>query len=149
MIFKQTCRVFSVAILAAATAAFADDDPRQERQEQMEQVGDAAKAIGGMLKGEREFDAEVLTASLNVFKDVAGKFGELFPAGSETGMGTEAAPAIWEDRAGFDVALAEWQDAVDAALGANADSLEAAKPAVGPVFNTCKNCHDSYRIDDE
>ena len=107
MISKQVRLIVGVAIMAVASITFADDDPRHERHELMEEVGDAAKAIGGMLKGEREFDAAVLSASLNVFKDVAEQFGDLFPPGSETGMGTEAAPAIWEDRAGFDAALAE------------------------------------------
>lgn len=138
-----------LAALAIATSVFADDDPRHVRHELMESVGDAAKPVGLMLRGETDFDSEVLMQSLQVWKDVAGKFGGLFPEGTETGMDTEAAPAIWEDRAGFDAAVAEWESAVDAAIAANPDSLEAAKPVVGPVFQTCKGCHDDYRISDE
>ena len=138
-----------LAALAVATSVFADDDPRHERHELMESVGDAAKPVGLMLRGEAEFNSETLMQSLQVWKDVSGEFGELFPEGSETGMGTEAAPAIWEDRAGFDEALAKWASAVDAAIEAAPDSLEAAKPVVGPVFQTCKGCHDNYRISDE
>ena len=138
-----------LAVLAIATSAYADDDPRHERHELMESVGDAAKPVGLMLRGEADFDNETLMQSLQVWKDVAGKFGGLFPAGTETGMDTEAAPAIWEDRAGFEKALAKWESAVDAAIAANPGSLEAAKPVVGPVFQTCKGCHDGYRISDE
>jgi cytochrome c556 len=138
-----------LAALAVATSVFADDDPRHERHELMESVGDAAKPVGLMLRGEAEFNSETLMQSLQVWKDVSGEFGGLFPEGSETGMGTEAAPAIWEDRAGFDEALAKWASAVDAAIEAAPDSLEAAKPVVGPVFQTCKGCHDNYRISDE
>lgn len=138
-----------LAALAVATTVFAADDPRHERHELMESVGDAAKPVGMMLRGEADFDNETLMESLQVWKDVAGKFGGLFPEGTDTGMDTEAAPAIWEDRAGFEEALAKWETAVDAAIAANPDSLEAAKPVVGPVFQTCKGCHDGYRISDD
>ena len=51
-------RSLLVAIsLAFTTPLLAGDDPIHERHELMEGVGDAAKPIGQMLKGEREFDA--------------------------------------------------------------------------------------------
>ena len=137
-----------LALFLLAPLASAEDDPIHERHELMEAVGDAAKPVGAMLRGQSEFDADVLMESLSVWKKVAGKFGGLFPEGTETGGGTEAAPAIWEDREGFDAALATWSEAIDAAIAANPQSLDAAKPVAGEVFNACKNCHDSYRIDD-
>lgn len=140
--------VFMAAISFAA-AVFADDDPRHVRHELMEGVRDAAKPVGQMLQGEREFDAEVVTASLAVFKDAAATVGGLFPAGTETGMDTEAAPTIWEDREGFEAAIANWQQAIDGAIAANPASGEELGPAAGPIFKACKNCHDNYRIENE
>ena len=137
-----------LAVAAASIAVAGDDDPRHERHELMEGVGKAAKPIGNMLKGEREYDAEVVMASLETWHHASKKFGALFPEGSETGMDTEAAPAIWDDRSGFDAALAEWREAVEAAKTAAPMTLEAAKPTVGPIFQACKNCHDDYRIED-
>ncbi len=138
-------------LLAAALApiASAGDDPRHERHELMEDVGDAAEPVGKMFKGELDYDMDVVMASLTVWHDASMRFGELFPEGSETGEGTEAAPAIWEDRAGFDEALAKFREATEAAIAASPETLEAAKPVIGPVFETCKGCHDSYRIEDE
>ena len=138
-----------LATLAIAASVFADDDPRHVRHELMEGVRDAAKPVGLMLRGEAEFDSELLMQSLSVWKEAGSQFGDLFPEGTETGMDTEAAPAIWEDRAGFEAALAKWQGAVDKAIEASPDTLEAAKPVVGPIFQTCKGCHDNYRISDE
>lgn len=135
--------------LAFASPLFAGDSPQHERHELMEGVGDAAKPLGQMLKGERDFDAGVVMSSLETFDDASARFGELFPPGSETGEGTEAAPAIWEDRAGFDEALATWADAVDAAIAANPQTLDETKPVAGEVFKSCKGCHDTYRIEDE
>src|SRR5210317_1059855 len=118
-------RSLLVAIAMAFTSPlFAGDDPVHERHELMEGVGDAAKPIGKMLRGERDFDAGVVMASLETFDEASAKFGGLFPPGSETGEGTEAAPAIWEDRDGFEQALATWAEAVDAAIAAQPQTLE-------------------------
>ena len=135
--------------MAFASAVFADDDPRHVRHELMEGVRDAAKPIGQMMRGEAEFDADTVMSSLGVFKEAAATFGDLFPEGTETGMDTEAAPAIWEDRAGFDEALATWQKAIDGAIAASPATGDELGPAVGPVFKSCKGCHDNYRISDE
>jgi len=143
-------RSLLVAIAMAFTSPlFAGDDPVHERHELMEGVGDAAKPIGQMLKGERDFDAGVGRASFETCDEASAKFGGLFPPGSETGEGTEAAPAIWEDRDGFEQALATWAEAVDAAIAAQPQTLEATKPVAGEIFKACKGCHDNYRIEDE
>ena len=143
----------SLLVMLFAAATFlslpaAGEDPQQERHELMEDVGKAAKAVGAMLKGEAEYDWTTAQQSLTTFRDVSGQFGDLFPEGSDTGD-TEAAPAIWEDREGFEAALQEWADATAAALEAAPATLDEAKPVLGPVFNKCKNCHDNYRIEDE
>ena len=127
----------------------AADDPRLERHELMEDVGKAAKPVGAMLKGEADYDLDVLLDSMTTFKTVSESFGGLFPKGSETGEGTEAAPAIWDDRAGFEAALGKWQDATQAVIDAQPATLEDAMPLAGAVFKSCKNCHDTYRIEEE
>ena len=132
--------------VVVAEVAAAANDPKEERHELMESVLDEAKVVGPMLKGETEFDAAAAMKALETWKDVGSKFGALFPEGSEGG---EAAPAIWEDREGFDAALVKWQDATNAAIAANPQTLDDARASIGPVFDTCKNCHDSYRIEEE
>lgn len=145
---KQKTRIAAAAVLSfLSTVALAGHTPIHERHELMEDVGKAAKPIGQMLKGEAAYDVDVFMASLATFESASQKFGELFPEGSETGEDTEAAPAIWEDRAGFDEALAAWADAVGAAVTAKPATLEEAKPVAGGIFKTCKGCHDTYRID--
>lgn len=141
--------VVVLGTLIALPVALAGDDPRHQRHELMENVRDSAKPVGEMLKGEREFDADVLMQSLQMFADAGQVFGDLFPEGTETGEGTEAAPAIWEDRAGFNKALMRWRQATDAAIAADPQSLDDARLAMQPVFGACKNCHDTYRLEDE
>lgn len=143
---KTLISSFLATTLAFTSLALAGGTPQHERHELMESVKDAAKVVGPMLEGEREYDNAAAMESLNSWAKVAAEFGGLFPEGSETGEDTEAAPAIWEDREGFDAALIEWSDAIDTAIAANPATLEDAKPVLGAVFGKCKNCHDTYRI---
>lgn len=138
--------LFLALAISATSIAIAGDDPGHERHELMEGVRDAAKPVGAMLKGEKDFDADTLQRSLATFANASEKLGDLVPEGSEGG---EAAPAIWEDPDGFTAAIQEWSDAIGIAVDADPQSLEAAKPVVGPVFGACKNCHDSYRIEED
>ena len=116
----------------------------EERHELMEGVRDAAKPLGGMLKGEVEFDAAVAMESLTVWANAAATMGDLFPEGSQGG---EAAPAIWEDPDGFNAAIAKWGADTAAAIEAAPATLDDAKPVIGKAFENCKACHDTYRIE--
>ena len=145
-------RIFVSIILSSifiAGAAVAGSDPIKARQHLMEDTRDGAKVIGGMLKGEKPFDAEAAMSALKVWKKTATQAGDLFPEGSETGHDTEAKSTIWSDREGFNEKMAIFNTEVDAAIAANPESLDALKAAAGPVFQACKGCHDGYRIEKE
>ncbi len=137
------------ASLCVAAVAVAEHSPQHQRHELMEAVGDAAKPLGGMLRGKMSFDADVVMKSLMTWQVSAEAFGDLFPEGSESGEGTEAAPEIWTDRAGFDAALAKFLEDTNTAIAAKPQTLEAAQPLIGAAFKNCKGCHDKYRIEDE
>ena len=131
------------------TAAVAGSDPIKARQHLMEETRDAAKVIGGMVKGEKPFVAEAAMAALEVWKKTATEAGDLFPEGSETGHDTEAKSTIWSDRDGFNEKMAMFNTKVDEAIAATPDSVDALKTVAGPVFQSCKGCHDGYRVDKE
>lgn len=133
----------------STTQVFAGESPQEQRHELMEDSKDAAKPVGGMLKGEVPFDAETAMASFKTWAEIAGEFGALFPEGSETGYKTEAKKEIWSDRAGFNAELQKFSDAANAAVAANPQNLDELKVAAGPVFKTCKSCHESYRVEEE
>ena len=135
--------------LSVAPIAAAGEDPIQQRGELMEETREALKPLGAMVKGEREFDAETVSASFLVWKNVGAQYGTLFPEGSESGGGTEAKSTIWTDRAGFDRALADFNEAVDKAMAAQPGSVAELKPVLGGVTKTCKGCHDDYRVEDD
>lgn len=139
----------TTALLLSLPQAWASDTSQEIRQEIMEGVGDAAKPVGMMLKGEKEFDPGVAMESFQAWSLAAANFGDHFPEGSEAGYDTEAKETIWTDRTGFNAQLEDFAKAVDAAIEANPQDLEALKAAAGPVFKTCKACHEDYRVKDE
>lgn len=145
---KQVLSV-TLPLLFIVNAAWAGSDPILERQKLMEDTRDAAKVIGGMMKGAEPFDAEAAMAAFKVWKNTAETAGGLFPEGSTVGHDTEAKITVWTDRAGFDAQLADFDAAVDAAIAGAPDNLDALKAAAGPVFQTCKGCHEGYRVEKE
>ena len=121
-------------------------EPQVVRQEQMKAIGQSMGALGAIAKGEKSYDATVVQTALEAISTNAKAFPDQFPAGTETGAETEAAPPIWKNMADF-TAKAE-------KLGAVADTLLASVPAdqagVGAAMKTlgatCGDCHETYRV---
>lgn len=141
--------LMALLLLFPVSQVLAAESPQEARHELMEGVRDAAKPVGEMLKGERDFNAAVAMESFQTWAEAAAIFGDMFPEGSETGFDTEARATIWTDREGFNAILLAFGEAVDAAITANPQDLEALKTAAGPVFKTCKECHEGYRVEED
>jgi cytochrome c556 len=141
--------ISALAFLFSFSQAIASETVQEARHELMEQSKEAAKPVAGMLKGEQTFDAAVVMESFQTWAEIAAQFGDLFPEGSETGFDTEAKATIWSDRKGFEEQLEAFANASNAALEARPQDLESLKAAAGPVFKTCKGCHEEYRVEDE
>lgn len=141
--------VSAVALLCLAPALLLSNtlDPIQARQSLMKDTREALKPMVGMVRGETEYDADVVMAGLEVMRLTAQEAGALFPDGSEQGHDTEAKSTIWSDRAGFEEKMADFDAAVTAALSAQPQDLDAFKPLFTGVTQSCKGCHDGYRID--
>lgn len=140
------------ALLALAVPAHAADDPIAVRQALMSSNGASAGMAGAVLKGELPYNPAIGKAVLVSLNATAMAFGDYFPEGSGDDPRTEAAPKIWQDMADFRAKLDEFQAKTSAAVQAAGKEgpadAEAFKAAVQPVLGTCKDCHESYRIDD-
>ena len=139
-------RLFPCLMILAFSVACTSNNVASDREELMEGVRDAAKPVGAMLKGEKEFDADTLQESLTVFAEAADKLSSLVPEGSSGG---EASPAIWDDPDGFSAAIKKWKDATAAAIEAAPQTLDTARPVMKSVMGNCKSCHEDYRIEDD
>jgi cytochrome c556 len=139
----------AAAVGIVATAASATDDPIETRRKLMQANGAAFYGVAnGILKGEIAFDPVVAASVIRVNNAVAYSFGDYFPEGSHEGD-TKASPKIWEEMEEFQRYLTEFQAATDKARQAEPKTLEAFQAAMNEVGETCKQCHDEFRLADE
>ncbi len=135
--------IAAIVLCAGIGAVSADGDAIAQRQALMKSNGNAAKAIGDMLKG-APFDLAVVQAGLKTFANSAAKAPALFPDDSKTGGDTEALPAIWANKPDFEARFAKLGKESAAAMVAITDeaSFKAEAPA---LFKNCGGCHELYR----
>ncbi|OHV87021.1 c-type cytochrome [Mesorhizobium sp. ORS 3428] len=139
--------VLAISMLAVAGSA-AVADPIKDRQALMKERGKLAGQLSKVVKGEEDFDAAAVLTALKALHANAERFDaeKLFPAGSDKGGDTTAAPKIWEDMAGFkkteDKLLADVKDAVASPPG----DVDALKAQLNTIGGDCGTCHQNYRI---
>jgi cytochrome c556 len=138
---------FSVAAASLLIAGVAHADAIAERKAIMkEKVGASMGVLVKTSKGEVAYDAAAVLAALTTMRESTANFGDLFPAGTETGGETTASPKIWEDTEGFKAALAKYRADLDAAIAAAPQDVAALGPVLGAVGGNCKSCHESFRV---
>lgn len=104
--------------------------------------------LGGMAKGEIEYDAATAQAAADSLVGVSMiNPAPLFPAGTDEMSidGTRAKAEIWEN---LPDVVSKWQafgEAATAMQAAAGEGAGAIGPALGAMGGTCKACHDAYR----
>lgn len=134
---------FALGTLATAAFAAAQDPDVAARQEAMGLVGSNVKKIATMVKGEVDFDAEAAQAAFAKIAEKAEMVPTLFEPQSNTDPEAEAKDAIWENWDDFVAKAGDLKAAAEA--GMSVDSPEALAAAMGPLNNTCKACHSTYK----
>ncbi len=147
---------FSVLPLVGAGSgvlAAPDANPVKERQKLMRQVGKAMKTSAKMAKGELAYDAAAIASAMKTMNEVAGKFTDLFPEGSDMensimdfDRDSDAKPEIWSNKEDFRQKSLALQAASKAAMEVSGDKA-AFLAAFGNVGKTCKGCHEKYKAD--
>jgi cytochrome c556 len=132
------------ALACGVGAVLADTDPIAERRALMKHDGEAAKKLFDMSKGNIPFDLATVKESLATLNEGATKSAALFPDNSQTGGGTAALPAIWENKADFDARFAKFAKDVQAAQAGIVDQATF-KQFAPAVFKNCGACHELYK----
>ena len=139
--------VFGLALVAAAVAHEDMDlpaGPVRDRHELMEGVGKNAKIIGDAMKaGEIEKIPGPATQIAAAAKKVPG----LFPAGSEHPK-SRAKPEVWSEPTVFEMESATLEKTATA-LAKAAEARANVPPAAKEMFDSCKSCHNKFRMPEE
>ncbi|MBD3663157.1 c-type cytochrome [Sulfitobacter aestuariivivens] len=142
-----------LAIAVAATATFAASHSASSsnkavaaRHAQMQMIGYHIGVLGGIAKGEMEYDSAMVDAAAKNMRELAKmERATLWIEGTEQGAvdGSRAKASIWQDSDGFAAKFLDLQNAADAMVGAG--SAEEVGSRMGALGKSCKDCHESYR----
>jgi cytochrome c556 len=122
-------------------------DVIEARQKGFKSLGAASKLIRDELR-ETPDPAKIKTAAVDIQK-AAAEIGAWFPAGTgpEAGVKTAAKAEIWSDSQGFASAQDNFvTEARRYAQLAEAGDIAALSEATKALGQTCKGCHDKYRV---
>lgn len=134
-----------VAMLLGITAVAAQNlSVIKERKDHFEELGDAAKPVGAMFKGEKPFELKTVQSALTLIREKTDVLPGLFPDNSKEGEDTRALPAIWEDKADFEGRFKKLNTAAEAAQPAITDEASF-RTAWKDVVGNCSGCHKQYR----
>ncbi|MBW8637818.1 cytochrome c [Hoeflea sp. WL0058] len=148
MNFTKTVAAAAI-ILATAAGAFAHSGAKgvvKERMELMKDIARQMKIVGGMVKGEAQFDAGAMSRAALAIASHADEIPQYFPEGSLEAP-SEALPVIWKD---WDTFLELTDDFQEKAIAlsksaASATDVAAIRPQFLELGKTCSTCHREFR----
>jgi cytochrome c556 len=131
------------AVALGVTAAVAQADVIQQRQNIMKQNSQMTRTVSGMLRGQAPFNLEQVQGALRQYQASGQQFPTLFPDNSNGGD-TKALPTVWSDKTDFAARNAKFaQDATAALAGIRDDATF--KAEMPKVLQNCQGCHDKFR----
>jgi cytochrome c556 len=135
---------FGTMFGAATLAHRGATDIVKERMDMFKKNQDNLKAIRAHIGSE---DYESIVKLAEEIRDWAVKMPDYFPEGSNE-KPSEASPAIWSDFDGFKNAAMKNETASKKLMvAAQAEDQQAVIDGCKAVAASCKNCHQSYKLD--
>lgn len=148
---KKVIAVASLALLGSTSLQadmFKPEDAVKYRQALYQVFGAQSSVMGAMVRGDIPFDAaEINKRATNIAK-VAPMLGETYFPATRGVSGSKLQEAAWNNMSDFQSkgqafgkALGEL---VEASSKADFDAAKA-RPVIGAMVQSCRNCHDDYR----
>ncbi len=119
----------------------ATDPDVHARQTLMDGNGGAMGALGGMAKGEKEFDAVAAEAAKQTLIANAAEIANKFKNNASDPESKAKAEiwANWDEFSGYADNLGK------AAAALDASSLDGVKAGIGAIGGACKECHTEFK----
>ena len=148
-------RIRSLTLLTAGAVAIGTmvlaqsaEDAVKARQAHMTLLAGNLGVLGGMARGNADYDAELAQAAadnLVALSSIDQRF--YWPEGSSNAEieGTKALPAIWEQPDEFAGHIADLLAASEAMAAAAGTGLEGLTGAMGGLGGACGACHQTFR----
>ncbi|GGL80040.1 c-type cytochrome [Wenxinia marina] len=147
--------ILSAAVILSGGVALAQQDPLEAaveaRQSHMELQGMMVGVLGGMARGNMEYDAETAQAAADNLAALASMSHRFYwPEGTAAGEieDSRALPAIWENPEEFQAHVDQLDEAAAGLVQVAGDGLEAMQAGLGPVGQACGSCHEDFRQSD-
>lgn len=147
---KLAASAIAAGLLLTTGAAYAQDAGAaiKARQGQFRIMALNIGVLGGMAKGEIDYDAELAQIAADNLVAVS-TINQMvnWPEGSDNASveNTRALPVIWEN---LPDVVSKWEDfgtAATAMQAAAGTGVEGIQGAIGQLGGSCKACHDDYR----
>ena len=137
-----------------AQSASHSDTPAsvKAREGIMQNYGFSLGVLGGMAKGEMEYDAAAAQAAADRLVALSNLPQEGYWAegtSSEELEGSRALPAIWEDMEDFTSGFDDLHEASMAMAEVASDGQEAVAGQMQALGKSCGGCHEDYRMSDD
>lgn len=149
----------ALACAFAAGTAIAQDGPTPEEQAQsaietrqavFKLLGWNMGPLGGMLRGNVDFDAAVVETNMSRIASLGPMIPDLFASDTSEfdSLETEALDNIWTNMDDFADKASALVDAANAAVETAAGGDDrATRQAIAAVGQACGSCHDDFRLD--
>lgn len=141
---KLTLTCLAASLLFTTGAVLADPGKSIEyRQSVFKVVKWHMDSLGGMARGDLAFDADAALHHARQVNAMSFMAKEGFAEGTEGG---DAKAAIWSNWDQFSGGMEKYQQVSGQLVSAaEVGTLEALRPAVGEMGQTCRACHDNFR----
>jgi cytochrome c556 len=136
------------ALLSACSQRVQDTHPQQwvsQRQAVFKDFTRTLEPMGLMARERQPFDPEAFSAAAQRLQTLSSLPWPFFTPDSNYAP-TRARDRVWEQPEAFAQAQAHFRDRVEQLVQASqSGTLDAVRPAVEQVQNSCKACHDRFR----
>lgn len=134
----------------ASKPALSGKDAIETRRAAFNLIGKSFKPIGGILKGEVDYNSVNVSELVNRVVFLNGFLHGAFPEDSNIGEPqTKAKAELWTNKEDFKKRLKEFKTNSENLLAVTAREKSATgafKEAAQKVAQDCKGCHDNYKV---